>query len=444
MQFLKTFYLSRNTFIIMGVCILFFCLGLLTNICFLIGKLLLFLLILGILVETVLLYSRKSLLDLQRKLPNRLSNGDENSVVLKLRSFVAFALELTIFEDFPEQLQIRIWSRKTNLSPFSASEVMYVVRPTTRGQYLWRNSYVLAQTALFGLVSRKIVFEQNQLIECFPSFEQFSRLPVLAMVNNYTESNHSQIRKIGQSLEFEQIKEYVSGDDHRHINWKASGKRGHLMLNQYQEERSQDIYCVLDLGRSMKMTFEGQTLLDYAINASLALLKSVLMMKDKAGLLTFSPQSSSFLQAKSDLRQFSKINEQLYNLSSNFLESDYEKLYKMARTQIKQRSLLVIFTNFDSINSLYRNIEYLKALAKYHLILVVFFENTEIIKFVEEPAKNLKEIYSKTIGQTTLSQNKRILKELQRFGIQGLISQPHQLSIQTINQYLRIKKRQMI
>jgi uncharacterized protein (DUF58 family) len=256
--------------------------------------------------------------------------------------------------------------------------------------------------------------------------------------------NSTTIRKIGQSLEFEQIKNYVSGDNYRHINWKASAKQGRLMLNQYQEERSQDIYTVIDMGRAMKMPFEQQTLLDYAINGSVALSKAVLDTKDKAGLITFSSKDCTYLPARSEYKHFSVINDTLYNLQTDFLESDFERLYKFVRFKIRQRSLLVIFTNFDSINSLKRNLQYLKAIAQYHLVLVVFFENSEIVKFSNETATTLREIYSKTIGKHFLSQNQLILKELVNAGIQGLITQPHLLSIQAINQYIQIKRKQMI
>jgi hypothetical protein len=116
----------------------------------------------------------------------------------------------------------------------------------------------------------------------------------------------------------------------------------------------------------------------------------------------------------------------------------------LVQFHLQQRSLLVIFTNFDSINSLHKQLPFLRALAKYHVVLVVFSENVEIAQWVQEPAKDVREIYSKTIGQNMLTQNRLILKELHKFGIQGLISQPQQLSIQTINQYINIKRKHLI
>lgn len=444
MNFFKSFYLSPRTFIVLGICIALFCIGLVLNLSFILGQLLLFLLFLSVLVETVLLYSKAQLISSSRVLPNRLSNGDENQIELQLKNYSTIDLSLTIYEDLPDLLQLRIWKIELKLKKLASQSVNYEVRPTQRGIYSWHHTNILANVSFLGFVARKFTFEDLTSISCYPSFEQFKRLPINALVNNFSETSTTHIRKIGQSLEFEQIKDYVNGDNYRHINWKASAKQGRLMLNQYQAERSQDIYMVLDMGRSMKMPFKQQTLLDYAINGSIALTKSILDVKDKAGLITFSSKNCAYLPARSEYKQFSIINDRLYNLTTDFLESDFERLYKFVRVKVRQRSLLIIFTNFDSINSLKRNLQYLKAIAQYHLVLVVFFENSEIVEFVNQPATNLREIYSNTIGKNFLSQNQLILKELLKAGIQGLITQPHLLSIETINKYIQIKRKQMI
>jgi uncharacterized protein (DUF58 family) len=444
MNFFKSFYLTPRTFIVLGICIALFCIGLVLNLSFILGQLLLFFLFLAVLVEAILLYSKYEIISSRRILPNRLSNGDINQIELHIRNFSTMDLALTIYEDLPDLLQIRIWKIEVTLKKAGNQKLTYDVRPTQRGIYTWQNTNILCSVLYLGFVSRKVTFEDFSSISCYPSFEQFKKLPITALVNNFAETGSTHIRKIGQSLEFEQIKDYVSGDNYRHINWKASAKQGRLMLNQYQAERSQDIYMVLDMGRSMKMPFKQQTLLDYAINGSIALTKSILDVKDKAGLITFSSKNCTYLPAKSEYKQFGIINDALYNLTTDFLESDFEKLYKFVRFKIRQRSLLIIYTNFDSINSLKRNLAYLKAIAQYHLVLVVFFENSEIVDFVNQPAHTLRDIYSKTIGKHFLSQNQLILKELLKSGIQGLITQPHLLSIEVINKYIQIKRKQMI
>lgn len=134
----------------------------------------------------------------------------------------------------------------------------------------------------------------------------------------------------------------------------------------------------------------------------------------------------------------------LYNISTAFKESDFETLYKIVRINIKHRSLIVLFTNFDSVNAMHRSLQYLKALNRHHLLLVVFFENSEIADIVDEQALDIKEIYNKTIGHNMLMQNRLIVRELGKHGIKALLSKPEELSLNTINQYLDIKKKRLL
>ena len=155
------------------------------------------------------------------------------------------------------------------------------------------------------------------------------------------------VRRIGNSFEFEKIKEYVQGDDVRDINWKATAKRSALMINQYQEERSQQVFCMIDKGRVMKMPFNELSLLDYAINASVVISNMVLQKMDRVGLISFSRKIDEFVQADKRNVQMRLIQDTLFNLSTDYAESDYGRLYAQIKSQVKQRSLLLLFTNFE-------------------------------------------------------------------------------------------------
>ncbi len=439
----KSFYLTRNLFVCLGVCVVFFSFGLISEVFFVFGKVFFFFTWMVVVVETVLLFENKKTLSIDRKLPKKLSNGDGNLVVLEVQNFSNRPFIGKILEELPEQLQIRKWQKGFSIGALEQKEIEYQVFPKTRGEYEWGSSHVMVKLKKWSLVSRRESFYFSDSVVCYPSFEQFKKIPISAIVNN-VQNSEKVVQRIGQSLEFEQIKEYSRGDDYRHLNWKASAKRGLMMVNQYQDERSQDIYCAIDMGRTMKMPFGGQTLLDHAITGTLALSKTIIAMSDKAGVLGFSNEKCDFIPAKKDLKQFGKINDLLYNLETKFKESDFERLYKFARVNIRQRSLLVVFTNFDSVNAMYRNLPYLKALSRYHLVLVVFFENSEIAKIVETQAKDLKEIYDFSIGQSLLLQNKLIARELNKHGIKSLHTKPENLSVGLINTYIDIKKQRLI
>jgi uncharacterized protein (DUF58 family) len=266
----------------------------------------------------------------------------------------------------------------------------------------------------------------------------------LSAVSSLHQTGSKQVRKLGNSVEFEQIKEYVQGDDYRTINWKATARKSQLMVNTYVDEKSQQVFCVIDKSRSMKMPFDGLTLLDYAINSSLALSNIAIQKQDKVGLISFAEKMDSFVAADRKPMQMEALLQELYKQETQFKDADYEALYAQVRNKIKQRSLLILYTNFESEYSLKRQLPYLKRIAHYHLLIVVFFENTEIKKLLEKDAANTEEIYIQTIADKFLYEKKLMLKELRHNGITAILTTPAQLTINTINKYLEIKNRQVL
>ena len=275
----------------------------------------------------------------------------------------------------------------------------------------------------------------------YPSFIQMQKYDFLAISNQLTELGLKKIRRIGNTSEFEQIKDYVKGDDFRTVNWKATAKRGQLMVNQYQDEKSQPIYSVIDTGRVMKMPFNNLKLLDYAINATLAFSNVALKKHDKVGMLTFSKKIETFLPAIHKLTYLNTILESLYNINTQFNDTDYGLLYAQIKRKVTHRSLLLLYTNFEHISSLKRQLPYLQAISKKHMLVVIFFENTELKELIAEDAEDLQAIYHKTIAEKFAFEKRLMVKELQKHGIQSILTPPEKLTINTINKYLEIKAR---
>jgi uncharacterized protein (DUF58 family) len=283
------------------------------------------------------------------------------------------------------------------------------------------------------------------MVKVLPSYLLLRKYELLAHSSNLSEVGSKKMRKIGHSLEFEQIKEYVIGDDIRSINWKATARKGgQLMVNNFTDEKSQQVYCIIDKSRVMKMPFDEMTLLDYSINAALVLSSVALIKQDRAGLITFSEQIGNFLPADRKAKQMGAILELLHNQKTKFHESDFEKLFVLVHKRITQRSLLILFTNFESFSSMQRQLPYIKAIAKNHLLLIVFFENTELRKLAEEDATDVENIYIKTIAEKYSIEKRRIVKELHQYGIISILTAPQNVTISTVNKYLELKARQAI
>jgi uncharacterized protein (DUF58 family) len=245
-------------------------------------------------------------------------------------------------------------------------------------------------------------------------------------------------------MEFEQIKDYVMGDDIRNINWKATAKKNHLMVNQYQDEKSQPVYSVIDKGRVMKMPFDELSLLDYAINATLVISNIAMKKQDKAGMFSFSDKIENRVVAERRSSQMNLILETLYNLKTDFVESDFSRLYIEVKRNLNHRSLLLLYTNFETLDALHRQLPYLQAISKQHLLVVIFFENTELTEFTKREAETTHQIFEQTIAEKFVYEKKLIVNELRKYGIQTILTKPENLTVNTINKYLEIKARGLL
>lgn len=378
-----------------------------------------------------------------RIVPDRFSNGDFNEIILKITNSFRFDVNLSIYDEMPYQLQISDYNIDTQVKANETKTIKYEIKPLERGEYVFKNINLYMSTSL-NLVQRKFILEAEQKVPVYPSYIQMHDFSLMAFESTQKRDGLKKIRKIGQSREFEQVKHYVQGDDVRFINWSATARKSDLMVNQYQDEISQNIYSVIDMGRNMMMPFHGMSLLDYAINASLALSNVIIKKYDRAGLFTFSDKAGSFLKADSHLAQVQKIADRLYHQSTDFLESNFELLFQHARTMMKGRSLIILYTNFEGISSMRRQLKYLKAINRMHILLVVFFENTELFDLVNEESESLEDIYTKTIGMQFIMEKRQIVKELNQNGIYTLLTDPNQLTVNTINKYLEFKNRGLI
>ena len=410
---------------------------------FRIATMILLLLGVAIVIDALLVYSKKRGVIAKRNTAGRFSIGDENAVSLDLFNQYIFPVQVSIIDELPVQFQDRSWLRKTRVSANAATTIDYSLKPVSRGEYHFGNINVFVHGPL-QLVKRKYVFSAAETVKVYPSYIQMRRYQLLAVSNRLQEVGVKRIRRLGHSMEFEQIKEYVCGDDYRTINWKATARKDALMVNNYTDERSQQIYCIINKGRVMKMPFGGMTLLDYAINASLVLSNVALVKQDKAGLITYAEQLDTFIPADKKTTQMNFILETLYKQQTRFLEGDPEKLYSVIRNRVTNRSLMVMFTNFESLESLQREMPALKKIAHYHLLLVVFFENTELKALIEKKAGSLEEIYIKTIAEKFAFEKRLMVKELHKNGILSILTSPENLTVNTVNKYLELKTRMSI
>ena len=443
MKFLKSFYFHTNFFIYLAILAGCFLISYWVTPLYPITWVATYILIGLFFFDVYLLYSIKEGVKAKRIVPLKLSNSDFNDIEIVYESFYPFLLQVEIIDELPVQFQKRDFNYRNTVTKRDLKSYSYAVRPVDRGEYIFGNLNVYTASPL-RIVKKRYTFQNEEMVPVYPSIIQMQQYDFLAIHNKLSVFGLKKIRKIGHTQEFEQIKEYIKGDDIRTINWKATAKQQQLMVNQYQDEKSQPVYSIIDTGRVMKMPFNNLKLLDYAINAALAFSNVALKKTDKTGLITFSKNIESYVPAAQKLSHLNTIMETLYHIDTNFTDSDYGLLYAQIKRKVNQRSLLLLYTNFEHITALRRQLPYLLAIAKKHVLVVIFFKNTEIEQLIEQPAQSVQEIYHTTIAEKFSMEKRLMQKELQQYGIQTILTAPEELTIKTINKYLEIKARGLL
>lgn len=434
--------LSRCFYMVLVLIILLMGIGYVFVPFFVIGQWALFVLVLSVLVDGVMLYRIRGIRAF-RQCAARFSNGDENTVNIRVESSYPYPVAVEVIDEVPFVFQLRNIDFRIKLQKNESKTITYYLRPTQRGIYSFGRIRVFVEGRM-GLLSRRYTCGASQDVKVYPSYLMLHRYELRAISDNLTELGIKRIRRVGHHTEFEQIKEYVKGDDYRTINWKASARRHELMVNVYQDERSQQIYSVIDKGRVMQQAFRGMTLLDHAINTSLVLSYVAMQKEDKAGLVTFNEHFDTFVSASRQLGQMQVLLENLYSQQTTFGETDFSSLCVHLNKRVNKRSLLVLYTNFSGISSLNRQMAYLQQLNRQHRLLVIFFEDTDLKEYIATPVKDTEDYYRHVIAEKFIFEKRLIVSTLKQHGIYSLLTTPENLTVDVINKYLEMKSHSRI
>lgn len=440
--FLSSFFFTPQFFSSAVALILLFAFGFSFPVLFLIAQIVLVLLIATLLADAILLYSSIKKLVADRKTGRILGLGDEATIHLRIIYKGTIPIDALVIDELPVQLQERNFKINTHLNP-GINKLSYSIKPINRGVYKFGDLNILLESPIH-FVRRKIILPLSQDIPVYPSIEQMHELELLAFSRISNQQGARRYKRIGQSYEFEQIAPFVEGDDYRNINWKATGKTRELMVNQYQEERSQNMYCIISKGRAMKMSFGNMSYLDYAVNSSLAIANVALKKYDRVGLITFSNKIGTALRAENRTGQVQKVLESLYHEKEREMEPSFELLYRSIQRIIKSRSLLLLYANFENINMLNRTLPILRKINNAHLLVMILFKDEELDMRSKATGNTVTDIYQSTLATQHLSEKQEISLKLIRHGIQTVVSTPRELSLDVINKYLELKSRGII
>lgn len=374
----------------------------------------------------------------ERRCRDRFSNGDPNEVELVLQSPYAFSTRVEVVDEMPIDFQMRDFVLQDKLLPHEQRQLTYTLTPHHRGAYQFDHVRIFFASPI-GLLFRRYTRGERQTVKVYPSF---ARLSLYSLMCNHRldEYGIKRIRQVGADTDFEQIKDYIQGDEYRHINWKASARAHQLKVNVYQQDRSMPVYSIVDKGRMMQQSSQGNTYLELAINAALALSYVAIKKDDQAGLVTLSTSIDASVTARKHGPQMQLLMESLYAQQTHFAESDYSALSAHFTQRITKRCLAVLFANFATLNALDRELPYLLHIARRHQLLVVLFRDCEMEHFLTHQPKDTEEYYQQISVERYYREKRLIINKLRQNNILTLYTLPEDLSVGIINRYLEYRR----
>ncbi len=327
--------------------------------------------------------------------------------------------------------------------PRSSVELERAVLPCRRGPaqlgavYLWYENRI-------GLFRRRLRVDLSCGIRIYPDLSLVERYGKLHARNRLIEAGLRKMRLRGVGTELESLREWTDGDQFRAINWKASSRRGKLIVTHYDVERSQNVMLLLDCGRLMTARIESQRKLDYAITAALSVATIANLANDKIGFVAFANQIIAASAPRSGRRGLVAASQKLYDLEPRFEESDYARAFLYLRSHVQKRSLIILFTDmFDPVSAAAILLD-ITMLARRHFVVCVLMSDAAIEKALRAAPREPSDVYRGAVAATLAEERRSASAVLTRAGVRVIDVPASNLTVALIDAYLDVKGRGLL
>lgn len=317
------------------------------------------------------------------------------------------------------------------------------VTPVTRGAAELRALYVGLENPL-GLLRRRRRIAAPQAIRVYPDLSAVERYGALHVRNRAIEAGLRRIALRGIGTEFESLREWSDGDAFRSIDWKATARRGRLMVAQHEVERSQSVMLLLDCGRLMTARIEGRRKLDYAVTAALSLASIAGLASDRVGLVAFAREILAATAPRSTRSSIARLSDALYDLEPRFEEANYTRAFAYLRHHLHKRSLIVFLTDVIDPLAQAATMAEVGSLAKHHLLICVFMNDAAVERALESEPRGVRDAYRAEVALGLVNERRTAKAILERTGALVIDVPAKGLTTALIDEYLRVKRRGLL
>ncbi len=383
-------------------------------------------------------------LEIRREMELQFSPESEQVVKLEVINNSSGSIRLALQDSPPDTFVNDISEPFLFEVPAASSQSgQYHVTAKSRGDYTFGDIFIKIKGPM-GLVEKIFTISASQMVKVYPGIEEAAKFKQMIRRGRLQMLGLRSARIQGVGGEFESLRDYLPDDEMRRIDWKASAHRGKLVSRQYEAERAQHLFLLIDAGRTMLAEVEGRQKLDYAINAALLLGYVAALSDDRVGLLVFSDSVETYIPPMRGQRQVYTMMEALHNLNAKPVEADYRKAFGYFKSRWKRRALVVCFTDIWDTASSRRMMDELVALQPKHLAAAVTLLDTKLQNQAAMMPLEPKDVYTKATADQVMTGRKQAINLLAQRGALVIDSPAEQLSAALVNRYLEVKERMML
>ncbi len=385
---------------------------------------------------------RPAVFNLNREYEYKMSLGAENPVKITVVNRGRHRYRVIVKDEPPPANFITAGYRfESALAPGEERSFLYKLVPRKRGDYSFGTINFRYYSRL-GLFIRQVQADAaGREMKVYPNIADVRRHSLKVQQGCLRETGIRPALVRGLGTDFEGLRDYVPDDEYRRVNWTASARRGKLVVNEYQDEKSQNILLVLDSGRMMTAGADRLSKFDTAVNAALLLGYVGVTRDDKVGLAVFDSRVRLFLPPKKGKGQLQRITASLYNIEPEVVEPDYHGACHYLLEKNRKRSLICIFTDLVDSEASRQLVNYVSVLAHRHLVVCITLIDSEVVKTARCLPDSSQELYEKAVAEGVLRQREKAIATLRNMGVAVVNVPPEELSVAVINKYLEFKAR---
>ena len=379
-----------------------------------------------------------------REFAGRFAVGAESDVQIKLQNHTSRTLSLRVKDEYPPQMKL-IGAREASVRVAAQTEaqLIYALKPPKRGRFEFGQIAVRFLSRL-GLAWCQTQVGEPASVKVYPNLRRAREAELKALGARSLVAAHRKTSWRGEGREFESLREYVRGDELRHISWTATARRGKLTTRQYQIERDQTILIALDAGRLMTARIEQETKLDSAVHAALALMSAAARGGDNAGLMVFGRKIQNYLPPGRGREHMDAALEALYAVEPEMIEPSYARALEFVAANSKRRSLVVLLTDLVDEEGSKELLTSLKLLRPRHLPLVVTIADRDLKAVVRDAPETSQELFTQSVAEEIMHLREAALRLVESQGGLALDVTAAALAPALLEKYIQVKERGLL